>query len=178
MGGGPSKEQKAAARSQEQANAQNAATQREMLGIYKDQFKKIEPFETERMKNGLPFFNALTDFSSGTNAQAFAPARAQLLRRLGGQSLPSGFREAALTDFEGDRSRAFDSSLRENLLIQEQAKNNAAQALTGQQQLANPLGWSQAVTQGNNAVMNAPLAKPGIAGLLGGVAGGVGAAMF
>lgn len=179
MGGGPSSEQKSAARSQEQLNAQTAANSREMMQVYKDQLHKIEPFATSRMNNGLPFFDSLTDSSSVQNGQAWAPARAAMIRRFSKMGdLPSGMRERSLADLDSSRARAFDSGLRDNLLVNETAKNNAAAMLVGQQQMANPLGWTGAATQGNNAVMNAPLQSAGMGGLLGGIAGGAASAFF
>jgi hypothetical protein len=60
----------------------------------------------------------------------------------------------------------------QNLMANEQAKNNAAGLLVGQQQVANPIGWAQTAGSGNNSIMQAPLGSPGIGGLLGGIAGG------
>jgi hypothetical protein len=70
---------------------QSAQTSREMLDFYKQQQAQITPFATSRMNNGLPFANAMSDASNGTIARSFAPARAQLQRRLSSfGSLPSG----------------------------------------------------------------------------------------
>lgn len=172
MGGGPSDEQKRAAAAQEEANKQSAQTSKDMLNIYKSQYAKIDPFATQRMNNGLPFFPALTDFARGTSAQAFAPAYASLNQRLNSMgTLPSGFRTAALSDLDASRARSFDQNLVNNLLLNETAKNNAAAMLTGQQQMSNPLGWTQATTQGNQAIMQAPLQSQGVGSIIGGIAG-------
>lgn len=172
-GGGPSSEQKAAAASQAAATNQAAQTSKDMLNIYKNQYAKIEPFATSRMNNGLPFFPALTDFAKGTTAQAYAPAYSALNKRMSSMgALPSGFRTQALSDLDASKARSFDQNLVNNLLLNETAKNNAAAMLVNQQQLSNPLGWSGAVTQGNSALMNAPLANSGLGGILGGIAGG------
>lgn len=173
MGGGPSQQQKDAAAAQANATNQAARTSQDMLGVYKSQLAKIDPFATSRLNSGLPYFGALTDFSNGTNARAYAPAYASLNRRLSSLGpMPSGFRTQALTDLDASRARDFDSSLVNDLNLNETAKNNAAAMLTGQQQLANPLGWTGQTMQGNSSIMNAPLASPGIGGLIGGIAGG------
>jgi hypothetical protein len=171
-GGGPSQSQKDAAAAQADATRQASETQRQMLDVYKGQLGKIEPFATSRLNNGLPFYNALTDFSKGTTAQAYQPAYAALNRRLTTMgALPSGFRTQALSDLDAARARAFDQNQVQNMMLNETAKNNAAAMLTGQQQLANPLGWTNATMQGNQSIMQAPLASPGIGGILGGIAG-------
>jgi hypothetical protein len=171
-GGGPSREQKDAAAAQANLSNEQAQTGREMLGFWKDQYNKITPFATERMNNGLPFYNSLTDFSTGTNAQAFAPEMAALNRTLSNYgSLPSGFATQTRTDLQAKRARGFDSALTQNLMANEQAKTNAAGMLVGQQQLTAPQQWMSGASQGYSSVMNAPLASPGIGGLIGGMAG-------
>lgn len=173
MGGGPSDSQKRAADAQAAATQQATKTSQDMLNVYKRQLGLIEPFATSRLNNGLPFFPALTDYSKGTTAQAFQPAYAALNRRFASMgALPSGFKTQAVSDLDAQRARAFDSQLVNNLMLNETAKNNAAAMLTGQQQLANPLGWTGAAMQGNQSIMNAPLASPGIGGVLGGLVGG------
>ena len=173
MGGGPSQQQKNAAQAQADATNQSAQTSRDMLGIYKNQYAKIDPFATNRLNNGLPFYKALTDYNNGTTAQAFQPAYAALNRRLSSTgAMPSGFGLQARTDLDAQRARAFDSGQVNNMMLNETAKNNAAAMLTGQQQLSNPLGWTGQTMQGNQSIMNAPLASPGIGGLIGGLAGG------
>jgi len=172
-GGGPSQQQKDAAASQANLTNQTAQTSRDMLGIYKNQYAKIDPFATNRMQNGLPYYKSLTDFASGTNAKAFAPAYAALNRRLSSTGpMPSGFGMQARSDLDAARARDFDSRLQDNLALNETAKDNAAAMLTGQQGMANPLGWTGATMQGNQSIMQAPLASPGLGGLIGGIAGG------
>jgi hypothetical protein len=65
-----------------------------------------------------------------------------------------------------------------NLLMNEQAKSDAARVLTNQAQVLNPLGYYSGAQQGNNSIMQAPLQRPGLAGLIGGVAGGASKAFF
>lgn len=59
------------------------------------------------MTNGLPFYDALTDYTGGTTAAAFAPGRAAILRRLNTMSgLPSGMKEQTLADYDANEARA------------------------------------------------------------------------
>jgi hypothetical protein len=163
-----------------QARASQLATANTLNGIAQSNnaqqqeiFKTIKPFGTSRMSNGLPFFNALTDYAAGTNAQAAAPARARLLRSLGSQSgLPSGFREGALSDFENQRAHGFDQALTGNLFANEQAKQQGAQILSGQAGQLNPLGFYQATQQGYNPQQYRGPATPGMGGAILGAAGG------
>lgn len=180
MSGGPSKETKNAASAQTALAKQSADTSKEMLGMYKDSMNKITPFATDRLNNGTPYFNALTDFSSAQNAKAWAPGVGDVNRRFAnfGDS-PSGMREQALGDLEANRARSFDANLTNNLATNEATKNNAAALLTNQQQLANPLGWNNNAMQGYGSVATNPQLKSGgIGGLLGGIAGGAASAMF
>jgi hypothetical protein len=172
-GGGPSSEQKQAASSQAALTSQTAALADKQQAREEDQYNQIKPYAFDRLQNGLPFFGAMTDAASGLNAQAFAPARAALTKRLDSfGSLPSGYREQALTDLDAQQARAFDSSLLSNLLTNEQSKSEAARLITGQQQIANPLGYYNSSISGNQSIMNAPLQSTGVGGLLGGLAGG------
>ena len=175
MGGGPSSEQKAAAKSQADLNNQlgSAFTRQEQFS--EAQQNKVNPFYTQRMNQGLPYYNNLTDAASGTTAQAFAPARAQLEQQLGqsANALPSGFAMGARTDLASQQARAFDQQLQNAMGANEMAKQQGASGLLGQAQIANPTAYSGQATQGNNALMNAPLASPGLGGLLGGLAGGL-----
>lgn len=131
------------------------------------------------LQNGLPYYANLTDAMSGNTARAFAPARAQLEQQLGQQqnALPSGFATGARTDLASNQGRAFDQQLQGAQAANFGAQQQGAAGLVGQQQVANPLGYSGQATQGNQAVMNAPLAKPGLGGLLGGIAGGMASAL-
>ena len=149
-----------------------------MLSAQKAQMAKIDPFATSRLNNGLPFYGALTDYGKGTLAQSYLPTYASANRRMSSMgALPSGFRENVLGSIDAQKARDFDSQQVNNMMLNETAKNNAAAMLTGQAQLANPLGWTNATMQGNQSIMNAPLAKPGLGGMLGGLAGGAMSAM-
>jgi hypothetical protein len=171
-GGGPSDQEKKAAQSQLDLSKQlgniasgNQAQQQQI-------FNTIKPFGTSRMNNGLPFANALSDYSAGTNARAFAPARAHLEQYLnkspGG---PSGYKAQVLGDFEANRARGFDQAQTGNLFSNEQAKQQGAQILSGQASQLNPLGYFQATQQGFNPQQYSGMRSPGLAGAIGGIAG-------
>lgn len=177
MGGGPTAQQNQAAQSQTNLNQQMGAAASQAQKFQQTQQQAANPFYMSRMQNGLPYMNALTDAQSGTNAQAFAPARANLLRSLGNQNLPSGFQTQAMTDLNSQQARGFDQNLVGALGANEQAKQAGASGILGQAQIANPLGYFQGATQGNNSIMQAPLQRPGIGGLLGGIAGGAASAI-
>lgn len=178
MGGGPSTEQKqAAAASANLANTQ-AGIGSEAVKFQREQQDKVNPFYTSRMQNGLPYANALTDAQGGLTAQAYAPARAALMRSMGyQQGLPSGFREQAISDFNENQAQAFDQNLVAAIGANEQAKQAGASGLLGQAQLANPQSFFQGAGQGYGSIMNAPLQRPGMAGVLGGLAGGLASAI-
>lgn len=179
MGGGPSSAQNAAAQSQAQLNNQlgNAFTKQE--GFSEAQQAKVNPFYTQIMNQGLPYYSQLTDAAAGDTAQAFQPARGQLEQQLGqsANALPSGFATQARSDLASNQGKAFDQQLQANQGAQFQAQQQGAAGLLGQAQIANPTAYSGQATQGNNALMNAPLAKPGLGGLLGGLAGGLASAI-
>lgn len=178
MGGGPSSEQKQAASSQANLTNQAGQAAQQAQQFTQAQQQKVNPFYTSRMQNGLPYMNAMTDSAGGTTAQAFAPARAQLMQRLGSQQgLPSGFRDQAMTDFNEGQSQAFDQNLQGALGGNEQAKQAGASGLLGQAQIANPQGFYGTAMGGNQSIMQAPLQRPGLQGVLGGVAGGLASAV-
>lgn len=177
-GGGPSAEQKAAAQSQANMTNQMANVFGKQEAFSEAQQNKVNPFFTNMMNNGLPYFSAMTDAQSGLNARAFAPAKAQLEKQLGtSMGLPNGFATQARTDLASNQARSYDQQLLAALQAQQQAKQQGAAGLLGQQQIANPLGYGSAALQGNQSIMQAPLASPGIGGLLGGIAGGLASAI-
>lgn len=179
MGGGPSSEQKNAANAQTALSNQLGQTFGRQEAFSEAQQNKVNPFYTDTMKNGLPYYSQLTDSAGGDTAQAFAPARAQLEKTLGQNpnALPSGFATGARTDLASQQGRAFDQSLQGAQGANFQAKQQGAAGLIGQAQVANPTAYSGQALSGNQSVMNAPLAKPGIGGLLGGMAGGLASAI-
>lgn len=178
MGGGPSSEQKAAAASQANLTNQEGAAAGRQEQFAENQQNKVNPFYTQRMNSGDPNFNQYTDARSGAIARSFAPARQQLNLQLGTQQgLPSGFATQARTDLDTQQAQAFDQNLQQGLQLNEQAKQAGAAGLVGQQQVANPTGYFGGAMQGNQSIMQAPLQKPGLGGLIGGALGGVGGAL-
>lgn len=175
MGGGPSQQQQAAADSQTALNNQLGQTFGKQEAFSEAQQNKVNPFYSQMLNEGLPYKANLTDSMSGNTANAFAPARAQLERSLGqsANALPSGFATGARTDLASQQGRAFDQQLQGAQGANLQARQQGAAGLLGQAQIANPTAYSGQATAGNQAVMNAPLAKPGLGGLLGGLAGGL-----
>jgi hypothetical protein len=133
------------------------------------------PFLMERLKNGLPYFNDLIDYNSGTLARAAAPQRASLLRSLSGfgDTLPSGFKEQAIADFNANLARGFDDQIVQALNANEAAKENAANML-------NPLGYAASATGAAGSVLGAPPVNAGgfgnfVGGLVSGIVNKAGA---
>lgn len=179
MGGGPSQQQKDAAAAQAKLDNQLGNVFGQQFQFQQAQQNKANPFYTSTMENGLPYAPQLFDAEAGTNAQAFAPAKAQLERSLAqnANALPNGFAEQARTDLAANQARAFDQTRVGDLGANFAARQAGAGGLLGQAQIANPAQYSGQAIQGNASVMNAPLASPGIGGLLGGLAGGMASAI-
>lgn len=178
MGGGPSPEQRQAAASAQSNSDAQARIAGQQFDFQKAQQEKVNPFYTQRMNQGDPNFNYNMDSAGGRTAAAFAPARAALIRSVGSQpGLPSGFREGALNDFNENQAQAFDQNIAATLAQNEQAKQAGAGGLIGQAGLYNPAAYFQGAGQGYNSIMQAPLQRPGMAGVLGGVAGGLASAI-
>jgi hypothetical protein len=169
--------------------------------FYQNQMQNGNPLYAQVAQQGMPNYNNMVDAASGNTAQAFAPAKAGLEQQLGqsANALPSGFAQQARTDLASQQGRAFDQQLQGAQQQNFQAKMGATGAqlgaqqagaagqyglqqagaggLLGQAQIANPLGYAGAAQQGNNSIMQAPLASPGLAGLLGGIGGGLASAL-
>jgi hypothetical protein len=172
MGGGPSSEQRAAAARQDALSREELTLGRERNARDTEAYNAIKPFAMSRLENGLPFMDALMDFQGGTTARAYAPAYAAANQRYASsEGMPGGAREAAFRAIDLDKARAFDSGIVQNLLANENAKGEAARVLTGQQQIANPAQFYGLSGNANSSIMQAPLAKPGIGGIIGGIAG-------
>jgi hypothetical protein len=155
----PAKQQEA----QSQINLNNALQQG-----YTQRNNAQTPFLMDRMKNGLPYFNDLIDFGGGTLARAAAPERASLLRGLSGfgDTLPSGFKEGVIGDFNANLARQFDDSMVGWLNQNEAAKENAANML-------NPLGYAGAATGAAGSVLSAPpVQSGGFGNFMGGLVNG------
>lgn len=178
-GGGPSSEQREAAAAQSRLSAEELAIGREKNARENEQYAAIKPFAMQRLNNGLPFAGDMLDYAGGTNAQAYAPARARLLQVLSENGdMPSGSRVAALSNFENDRAHNFDDSIINTLMANENAKGEAARLITNQQQIANPFQWYGGSGNANNSIMQAPLQSQGIGGaLLGAVGSAAGGAL-
>lgn len=127
------------------------------------------PFWENQLKNGLPFFNQLTDYGKGTTAQSFAPAWGQLNRNMQGygSTLPSGMREQAQTNLSADEGQAFDQNMTQNLMANQQAKESAAASL-------NPFQPAQIASGTAGSVLSAPPVNPGgVGNFLGGAVSGL-----
>ena len=121
------------------------------------------------MKNGLPYMSQLTDFNNGTLAKAAAPQRASLLRNLSGfgDTLPSGFKEGVLGDFNANLARGFDSNIVSALNQNQAVKDSAANEL-------NPLGSATAASGAAGSVLGAPpVNSGGFGNFIGGLASGL-----
>jgi hypothetical protein len=179
MGGGPSAAQNNAAQSQAALNTQLGSAFQQNEAFKEKQQATVNPFYNQMMSQGNPYYSSQTDATSGTNAAAFAPARQQLEKSLGQNqnALPSGFAQGARSDLAANQARAFDQTLQGNQQGNFATKQAGASGLLGQAQIANPNAYAQTATQGNSSIMNAPLASPGLGGLLGGLAGGLASAI-
>lgn len=171
-GGGPSKAQQAAAASQTNLTNKLADTADREEAFKEKQQDYVNPFFLQRLKFGDPNIPTLTDYAGPTNAAAYAPARANILRQFSKSALPSGSKDAILANFENERAHGFDQSLSGLLDANEKAKQAAASGLLGQAQIADPVAYYQGALSGNSSIMNANLRKPGIAGTVGALTGG------
>jgi hypothetical protein len=132
-------------------------------------------FYGDEMKSGLPFYRNLTDYGSGTVAQAFAPQRAALLRQTGTYSnLPSGYRDALMTNLGAQQGRAFDSTLTQSMMANQLAKQQGAAGMQGQEQIAGnqALGYGSLGMGANNSLLYGP-SRPTTLGTIGGAVQGV-----
>jgi hypothetical protein len=127
------------------------------------------PFWTNQLQNGLPFMNNLQNFSSGTLAQSFQPAQASLNRSLSGlgSTLPSGMAAQLQTDLGAQEGEAFDQNTVANLMANQQAKTQAATALS-------PFAPAAAATSAGGSVLSAPpVQSSGIGNIIGGAVSGL-----
>lgn len=172
-GGGPSAAQNRAADANAVLSGKLGEAADRAQAFKEAQQAKVDPFYTQRLKQGSPLTPMLLDYAGGLNARANAPAKAALLKRIGTSTgLPSGSRDQALTDFDASRARSYDDSLTGTLAADDQTKQAAASGLLGQAQLADPMGYYSGALQGNSSIMNANLRKPGFMGAIGGLLGG------
>lgn len=138
----------------------------DMLQQYKAQ---TDPFWMNRLKNGLPFMNQLTDYTGGTLAKSFAPIRAGVNRNLAGfgDTLPSGFKEQTMTNLGAEEGQAFDQNQVQALMANDQAKLGAAASL-------NPFQPAQIANQSGGGILSAPpVQSGGFGNFLGGAVSGL-----
>ena len=174
MGGGPSREQKDAARSQAELN-RTLVTQ----GNQNQQFankvrEEVVPFAKERMYGGLPYKDILLDSQSGLIPRAFLPARVNAERRLlSFGDLPSGYAETVRRRIDADQAQAYDDAMAGILTADEDARLQGANLLIGERAAANPLPYYSGATSGNNTILQADvLSQPtGLQAIIGGAAG-------
>ena len=179
MGGGPSQQQKNAAQSQANLTNQLSSVFGQQQAFQQAQQNKVNPFYSQLMSQGNPYFANQADALGGNVAQAFQPAKAQLEQQLGQSAnmLPSGFAQQARTDLAANQARAFSQGLQGAQQQNLATRQAGAAGRLGQAQIANPTAYSGQALQGNQSILQAPLASPGLGGLLGGLAGGLASAI-
>jgi len=153
-GGGPSDTQKAA---QAQTLA-NATKEGQLAQDVQPQFlsnaNKAGAFYGNEMKQGLPFFGSLQDFTAGTTAHAFDPMRSNFLRQVSTMgALPSGFKAAGLRDINAAQAQRFDNNMLQNLMLQQQAKQQGAQGVAGVAHMLNPAAFYGGSSSAGSAAM-------------------------
>jgi len=135
----------------------------------------VNPYYSDLVRNGLPGYRNMTDYGGADIAQAYAPARGQILRSTSQYTnMPSGYRDTMLTQLGAAQGRSFDSTLNNAYLANQQARLQGAAGLQGQQNLAANQALAYAAQKGNanQAIIGDPR-KQTAAGALGGAALGV-----
>lgn len=153
----------------QQEASQQVQMQQQMSDMMKQFSSQTNPFWMNQLQNGLPFFNAMTDYNKGTTAQAFQPAQAGLNRSLAGlgDTLPSGMAEQAHTNLNAQEGQAFDQNMVSAMMANQQAKEQAAGNL-------NPFQPAGVANQSAGSVLTAPPVNPGGFGnFLGGAVSGL-----
>src|SRR5258708_6441408 len=154
---------------QKKKEAQSQADLNDQLTKQFQEFSSVSnPFWENRLKSGLPFMNQLTDYNNGTLARSFAPARAAMNRNLAGfgDTLPSGFKAGMQTQFDEGEGQAFDQNMVNSLMMNDQAKTQAAGAL-------NPLAPASVGSGAASSVLSAPpVQSGGFGNFVGGLANG------
>lgn len=147
-GGGPSNTQKQAQQQQLQNAQQEGALANESAGKFNALYGSVSPFYANEQTNGLPFYNNLTDFTSGTTAQAYAPAKSAYLRQESTMgALPSGSKAAGMNDINESEAKTFDSNLVNNMFANFMAKQQGAAGQAGLMQTVNPAAFYGGSTQ-------------------------------
>jgi len=148
---------------------QQIQEQQQLMDLFQNYQKQTSPFWTSRLQNGLPYFNQLTDYTSGTLAKSFAPVRAGLNRQLSGfgETLPSGMKEQLNTNLDAQEGEAFDQNQVQALSANENTKEAAAASL-------NPFQPAQLATGAGGSVLSAPpVQSGGVGNFLGGAVSGL-----
>lgn len=174
FGGGPSSTQKAAASQQLSNSQQEGQLAGQSAQKFNSLYGQTQPFYSNEMTNGLPFYNSLTDFTGGTTAQAYAPAKAAFLRQSSTMgALPSGFKSAGMADINNQEAQSFDSGLTNNMMANFNAKQQGASGLAGLMQAVNPAAFYGGSSSAAGSAMNPlqPAANPWL-GILGGAVQG------
>jgi hypothetical protein len=116
-------------------------------------FNTAFPFFKNLQNNGLPYFNALTDYSGGTLAKSAAPVAGAFRRsayKAGLTPRDPAFL-SAMSNFNSNLARTFDQNMVQNLNANQAAKTNASQNLLQLGNASNPAQLygllSQLVTQ-------------------------------
>lgn len=120
--------------------------------------------------NGLPNYRQMTDYNAGNIARSFAPQRAAAYRQTAqSTNLPSGYRNALLQRINEGQGQAFDQTLTQAQIANQQAKAQGAAGLTGEQQIAanEALGYGSLAGGANQSLLYGPR-KPGVLGAIGG----------
>lgn len=152
----------------QQAATNNAQLSGEQASLANQEAGTYTPFFSNIAKNGLSFMPQLEDYSKGTVAQSFAPAQAAQQRSLAGfgDTLPSGFKQQQETNLDAQEGSAFDQNQVQNLLMNQQAKTQAASAL-------NPAQFFSGATGANQSILGAaPVNSGGVGNFLGGALSG------
>jgi hypothetical protein len=178
-GGGPSSTQQQA----QQQTLQNAQQEGALAGQSAQKFNAlgstVSPFYQSEMTNGLPFYNNLTDFTSGTTAQAYAPAKASYLRGEASMgALPSGSKGAGLNDINEAEANTFNNNLVGNMFANQQVKQQGAAGTAGLMQAYNPAAFYGGSTSAGSSASQPlqPAYNPWM-GVLGGAVQGAASAI-
>jgi hypothetical protein len=173
MGGGPSSSQKAAQKQTLQNAQQEGALASSSADKFNNLYGDVNPFYSSEMNNGLPFYHNLTDFNSGTTAQAYNPVKAAFLRNSSTMgALPSGFRAGGMNDINEAQAHDFDSQQVNNMFANYNARQAGAAGKTGLMQVVNPAAFYGGSTSAAGSGMQPlqPQANPTL-GMIGGIAG-------
>jgi len=138
---------------------QNAAAAQANLanteaGIASQDQAIAQPFFANEVQNGLPYFNAQSQYSTSDMANQINQAKAGQNANLAGygSALPSGFADSASRDLSAQGANMFDQNQLNLLQQQQQAKSGAAGALLGQQQ-----GATSTAVGANSSIAQMPL---------------------